>query len=209
VSISPETRQLVRERAGLACEYCGVTETDTGGELTVDHFQPRACEGGDDPENLLYCCPRCNQYKADYWPAGPDDPRLLNPRWEKMDGHLLHLADGTLYPITSAVPGGGRAASSAVSRPARRTRATAPTARCVVDRARGPPRRTACLTHSASRPNRVKVSAGPPLGTSRFTQRPSHSLHHSIRAAIVDYAGGALPAGLTVGRVTLPPRQAG
>ena len=31
----------VRNALG-ACEYCGVTETDSGGPLTVDHFQPQA-----------------------------------------------------------------------------------------------------------------------------------------------------------------------
>jgi hypothetical protein len=39
VNIPDETRRLVRERANLAGEYCGVTEADTGGELTVDHFR--------------------------------------------------------------------------------------------------------------------------------------------------------------------------
>lgn len=68
MTISAEVRQFVRQRAHFACEYCGVTETDTGGELTVDHFQPQAKGGSDEPENLLYCCVRCNQYKVDYWP---------------------------------------------------------------------------------------------------------------------------------------------
>ena len=34
--------QQVRQRAAGACEYCGVTETDSGDPLTVDHFQPQA-----------------------------------------------------------------------------------------------------------------------------------------------------------------------
>jgi hypothetical protein len=101
VSISEDIRQQVRERANFACEYCGVTETDTGGELTVDHFQPRVCGGTDDLDNLLYCCYRCNQYKADYWPAQPEHPALWNPRRETIAGHLLLLADGTLYPISA------------------------------------------------------------------------------------------------------------
>jgi 5-methylcytosine-specific restriction endonuclease McrA len=44
--------QQVRQRAGGACEYCGVTETDSGGPLTVDHFQPQARGGSDDLANL-------------------------------------------------------------------------------------------------------------------------------------------------------------
>jgi HNH endonuclease len=43
----------VRRRAGCACEYCFVTEDDTAGRLTVDHYRPQAQGGTDDLENLL------------------------------------------------------------------------------------------------------------------------------------------------------------
>ncbi len=101
MDIPPDIRALVRQRAQGACEFCGVTETDTGGELTIDHFQPRARGGTDELANLLYCCYRCNQYKADYWPIQPEEPYLWQPRHEPMEQHLLLLADGTLYPITA------------------------------------------------------------------------------------------------------------
>ncbi len=100
MSISPETRLSVRQRANFVCEFCGVSETDTAGELTVDHFHPKTRGGTDDLTNLLYCCVRCNQYKADYWSDAADAPRLWNPRQETLDVHLLTLADGTLYPVT-------------------------------------------------------------------------------------------------------------
>jgi hypothetical protein len=92
----------IRRRADFACEYCGVTESDTGGELTVDHFQPRAHGGTDDLANLLYCCHRCNLYKADNWPSHAGEPVLWNPRTDPMAAHLLRLVDGTVYPITAA-----------------------------------------------------------------------------------------------------------
>jgi len=101
VTITDDIREQVRRRANFACEFCGVTETDTGGELTVDHYQPRAKGGGDSLENLLYCCPRCNQYKADYWPTKPDDPLLWNPRREPSSQHFLELDDGTLHHLTA------------------------------------------------------------------------------------------------------------
>jgi len=101
MSIPAAVWEHVRQRARFACEYCGVSETDTGGRLTVDHFQPKACGGSDDPDNLLYCCHGCNLYKADYRPRGPKDPALWNPRQEPAEAHLLTLADGTLYPITA------------------------------------------------------------------------------------------------------------
>ncbi|NCC33474.1 MAG: hypothetical protein EOM24_15875 [Chloroflexia bacterium] len=99
--LSAELRLLVRERAHYACEYCGVTETDSAGELTIDHHQPPR-KGGtvDDRQNLVYCCVRCNQYKSDYWPIQPHDPPLWNPRSEPRTEHMLSLADGTLYPIS-------------------------------------------------------------------------------------------------------------
>jgi 5-methylcytosine-specific restriction endonuclease McrA len=65
MTISDEIRNRVRQRADFVCEYCGVTETDTGGILTIDHFQPKSRGGSDDPDNLIYCCNRCNQYKLD------------------------------------------------------------------------------------------------------------------------------------------------
>jgi hypothetical protein len=49
---------------------------------------------------LLYCCWRCNLYKADYWPTQPGEPVLWNPRQDPAASHLLLLADATLYAIT-------------------------------------------------------------------------------------------------------------
>jgi len=99
---TPGIREQVRQRANLACEFCGVTETDAGGELTLDHFQPRAKGGTDDLDNLLYCCPRCNQYKLDYWPVDPRDPSLWNPRHEPASTHFIELDDGTLRPLSAS-----------------------------------------------------------------------------------------------------------
>ncbi len=100
MSLSAEKREQVRQRAGRACEYCGVTETNTAGLLTVDHFHPQARGGSDDIDNLVYCCHACNGFKSDYWPQGPDDPVLWNPRREAADVHLLELVDGRLLAIT-------------------------------------------------------------------------------------------------------------
>jgi hypothetical protein len=100
MTISVQSLAELRRRAGYACEYCGVQETDTGGELTVDHFQPQAHGGTDDLSNLLYCCHRCNLYKADYWQNQPSDIPLWNPRQESADSHFVRLLDGSLYPIT-------------------------------------------------------------------------------------------------------------
>src|SRR3990172_3807127 len=91
-------REQVRQRADFTCEFCGVSETDVGGQLTVDHFQPIAKEGSADLDNLIYCCIHCNQYKADYWPQLSDDPLLWNPRSESALKHFFQLEDGRLHP---------------------------------------------------------------------------------------------------------------
>ena len=100
MNIGETVRLQVRQRANFACEFCSVAETDAGGELTIDHFRPQSKGGTDNVENLVYCCQRCNQYKADYWPVSENEPILWNPRREPFDIHLLTLVDGTLYPIT-------------------------------------------------------------------------------------------------------------
>jgi len=101
MSLPEAIREQVRQRAHFACEFCSVTEADAGGLLTIDHFQPSTQGGGDTPDNLLYCCPRCNQYKADYWPASPSEPSLWNPRQTPRTTHFVQLDDGTLHPLTS------------------------------------------------------------------------------------------------------------
>ena len=69
--------------------------------MTVDHFHPQAKGGTNALDNLLYCCVRCNQYKADYWPTQLADPILWHPRRDPFATHLLRLADGRLYPLTT------------------------------------------------------------------------------------------------------------
>ncbi len=101
MTIANEIREQVRRRANFACEYCGVTETDAGGELTIDHFRPITKGGDDTLENLLYCCHRCNQYKLDYWSSRPDEPSLWNPRREPAAQRFLELDNGTLHALTT------------------------------------------------------------------------------------------------------------
>ncbi len=101
MTITAAQREQVRRRANYACEFCGISETDTGGRLTVDHFRPQSKGGTDHADNLVYCCPRCNQYKLDYWPSGPDEQQLWNPRQEPFERHFVELEDGTLQPLTA------------------------------------------------------------------------------------------------------------
>lgn len=97
MSVSKSLRQKIRKRAAFTCEYCGISETDTGGELTVDHFRPISENGNDDEENLNYCCFRCNLYKGDYW---ADDAKLFNPRTDNRDEHFWVSETGQVFGLT-------------------------------------------------------------------------------------------------------------
>jgi hypothetical protein len=94
----------VRRRYGFRCGYCGVSETDTGGELTVDHHQPVAADGDDSDENLVYACFRCNTYKGDYFPTPADIQqfrRILHPLRDSLSIHLRENEQtGLLEPLT-------------------------------------------------------------------------------------------------------------
>jgi hypothetical protein len=100
MTISLALRDDVRRRAGFVCEYCGTSETDAGAELTIDHFCPTSKGGADTLDNLVYCCPRCNEYKLDFWPESASAPSLWNPRTEPSTHHLTETEDGILHPLT-------------------------------------------------------------------------------------------------------------
>ena len=98
--ISHETRNIARQRAKFSCEYCGVSETEVGGELAIDHFKPQSKGGSDEPENLIYACSRCNLYKGDYFPKNDSDQNLWNPRTESSEKHFILLTNGQMQALT-------------------------------------------------------------------------------------------------------------
>ncbi len=100
MSLTASTREQVRQHAQYACEFCGISEIDTGGMLTIDHFQPRSKTGSDALENLIYACIVCNQYKHDYWPRTETAPTLWNPRQESASQHFVEQEDGELTALT-------------------------------------------------------------------------------------------------------------
>ena len=83
--------QWVRVRYNHCCGYCGISETDAGGELTVDHYDPVSAGGDDRDDNLVYACFRCNLYKSDLLPENasrPPEQRLLHPLRDTLSDHL-------------------------------------------------------------------------------------------------------------------------
>lgn len=96
--------EAVRQHYRKSCGYCGVTETTAGGELTLDHYRPRAAGGSDELDNLIYACIKCNQYKSDFWPDDVDLDRgrqLLHPGSDDLSVHLVEdEATGHLQGLT-------------------------------------------------------------------------------------------------------------
>ncbi|MGH2350887.1 MAG: HNH endonuclease [Chloroflexota bacterium] len=94
----------MRQRFGFRCGYCGVSEVDTGGELTIDHYRPVSAGGSDEDDNLAYACFRCNGYKANFWPTLDEltrGLRILHPMRDNWDEHLREDGTtGTLLPQT-------------------------------------------------------------------------------------------------------------
>jgi hypothetical protein len=94
-------RQSIRVRDDHRCSYCGVSETDIGSELTIDHIQPQHQGGDDNPDNLVYCCHPCNEFKGNYWRTEPD-LSLLNPLLDNMAEHFREQDDGMLLALTDS-----------------------------------------------------------------------------------------------------------
>jgi len=94
----------VRGRFNRCCGYCGVSEEDAGGQFTVDHYRPAASGGDDGDDNLIYCCFRCNLFKADFCPSEGDLAAghvVLHPSRDNSGQHLrLNDATGHLEALT-------------------------------------------------------------------------------------------------------------
>ena len=94
-------RDILRRRFAFACGYCGVSETDVGAELTIDHFHPRSLGGSDEADNLVLCCHACNEFKGSFWSTNPDSlQRLLHPERDELSHHISAIEDGTLRGLT-------------------------------------------------------------------------------------------------------------
>jgi hypothetical protein len=99
--VDDRARERARERYGRRCAYCGVHEDDAGATLTLDHHRPRIHDGGEESENLVYACPRCNEHKGSYWhERDPPHVRLLHPGRDDLAAHVREDDDGRAVGIT-------------------------------------------------------------------------------------------------------------
>lgn len=98
--IRAAVKRLVRSVYVMRCGYCGVSDSETGAELTYDHFQPASKGGADSAENLVYACHACNEHKSDYWGETEAD-RLLHPLSDDSTAHLQYNPAGEAIPLTT------------------------------------------------------------------------------------------------------------
>ncbi len=99
-----KTKEQVRMRARLCCEYCGTHQVNHGFPLQIDHIVPGA---GNNPENLAASCSRCNQSKYTFT-AGVDPEtgqsvRLFNPRLDNWQLHFDWADDFSLVVGLTAI----------------------------------------------------------------------------------------------------------
>jgi hypothetical protein len=82
--ISTSTRLFVAKRADFRCEYCRMHENDSFLPFEIDHIISVKHGGGNEPENLAYCCPHCNQNKGSdlttFLKSYKDIVTIFNPR---------------------------------------------------------------------------------------------------------------------------------
>jgi hypothetical protein len=63
--MEPGLKELVRRRAGNACEYCRIPQDATPLiSFHIEHIVSRQHGGADEPGTLVLACDRCNAYKG-------------------------------------------------------------------------------------------------------------------------------------------------
>lgn len=88
------TRELIRRRAGNACEYCRIPQDATPLiPLHIEHIVARQHGGEDDAAQLALACDRCNAYKgpnlSSIDPDSGDIVPLFNPRRDVWKDHFM------------------------------------------------------------------------------------------------------------------------
>ena len=83
----------VRQRAGDACEYCGLSQDEVPfAVFHVERIIPETHGGTDDPSNLALACHHCNLHKGTNLTGIDPDTRqivvLFNPRKDSWYEHF-------------------------------------------------------------------------------------------------------------------------
>src|SRR5688572_18516230 len=85
-------RQLVRDRAGNRCEYCGLPADFTDAPFQVDHIIAEKHHGPTNADNLSWSCLYCNSFKGPNIAGWSDEEqtvvRLFHPRRDEWYEHF-------------------------------------------------------------------------------------------------------------------------
>jgi hypothetical protein len=104
-------REEIREDCLNRCVYCDIHESENGGDenMNLDHFRPKKYEEfrklENDPNNLVWACHRCNNLKADHWPAigtpytYTSKEGFIDPFVENYHEYFAIESDGTIKPL--------------------------------------------------------------------------------------------------------------
>lgn len=87
------TQTLVRQRAGLRCEYCRFHQNDEPFfTFHIEHIIAKQHGGSDDPDNLTLSCHHCNLFKGPNLsgidPESNEVVRLFHPRLQNWNRHF-------------------------------------------------------------------------------------------------------------------------
>jgi hypothetical protein len=97
-------RNLVRERAEAACEYCLTPELISFAAHQIDHIIAEKHGGRTEADNLALACVLCNKYKgSDIASVDPKTGKiaaLYNPRQDVWRKHFLLKENGMIEPLT-------------------------------------------------------------------------------------------------------------
>jgi 5-methylcytosine-specific restriction endonuclease McrA len=98
-------KELVRRRAGNACEYCRIPQDATLLiSFHIEHVVPRQHGGSDEPGTLALACDRCNAYKGpNLTSIDPDSNAivpLFNPRQDIWGDHFA-VQGGRIAGLTA------------------------------------------------------------------------------------------------------------
>lgn len=89
-----KTRELVRERAGDLCEYCGLRQKHSELSHHVEHILAKQHGGTDETDNLALACHRCNLCKGPNLsgidPLNDEVVPLFHPRRDRWEQHFTH-----------------------------------------------------------------------------------------------------------------------
>lgn len=90
--VRAQLREIVVDRAGHRCEYCGLSQQGQEATFHIDHVVPRAAGGVTHCDNLALACVSCSLRK---WakqtavdPQSGTEVLLFNPRSQRWSDHF-------------------------------------------------------------------------------------------------------------------------